>query len=96
MCTGAIYFAKQLISDGTGFFLKNCVMFRQHRGVSESCSLIDHPLHCVNEALTEAELPIMVALTRTREATRIGGGCAKQTDRLEPALRLLATSPFSF
>ena len=26
----------------------------------------------------------MVALTRTREATRIGGGCAEQTDRLEP------------
>jgi hypothetical protein len=26
----------------------------------------------------------------------IGGGCAKQTDRLEPALRLLATSPFRF
>jgi hypothetical protein len=48
------------------------------------------------EFATRTELPIFVALTRAREATRIDGGCAKQTDRLEPALRLLATSPFSF
>ena len=43
-----------------------------------------------------AELPIMVALTRAREATRIGGGCAEQTDRLEPVQRRLTTSPTSF
>jgi hypothetical protein len=38
----------------------------------------------------------MALYTRAREATRIGGGCAEQTDRLEPALRLLATSRDSF
>ena len=43
-----------------------------------------------------AKLPIMVALTRAREATRIGGGCAEQTDRLEPVQRRLTTSPTSF
>ena len=46
-------------------------------------------------ALTE-ELILMALYTRAREATRIGSGCAEQTDRLEPALRLLATLPDSF
>jgi hypothetical protein len=55
----------------------------------------------MRKLLNEPPFTILVAPTRARSAragrpTRIGRGCAEQTDRLEPALRLLTTSPIPF
>jgi hypothetical protein len=44
-----------LVADGTGFLIKNYVMFGKHREVSETVGLGDHPLLCVNAALTEGD-----------------------------------------
>jgi hypothetical protein len=51
---------------------------------------------CSTDRGGRSELIILVGLTRAREATRHRRWLRQAADRLEPALRLLATSPFRF
>lgn len=53
MRAGAIHLAKRLIGDRTKVVLKKYSVFGQHRrGLRDSCSHVDHPMHRISVALT--------------------------------------------